>query len=72
MFVYTSHAESRIKERGLSKAQIEETALRPDEVSYGFGRRVLARRHFSGRTLEVIYSQQRRSTVIITAYWMED
>ena len=72
MFIYTRHAERRIKQRNLSKTQIEETMLQPDKVLPGFKKRMLGRRDFSGNMLEVVYRQEGDTTVILTAYWLEE
>jgi len=72
MFVYTSHAEHRIRQRTISKAHIERTVLQPDKVLASFGKRVLARRDFSGSTLEVVYIQKQDVIVIVTAYTLEE
>ena len=71
MLIYTSHAERRIKQRNLSRSQIEETVLQPDRVLPGFRERMLAQRGFSGNILEVVYRQERKITIILTAYWLE-
>jgi len=72
MFVYTSHAEHRIRQRRISKARIERTVLQPDKVLAGFEKRMLAQRDFSGSTLEVVYVQEQDVIVIVTAYTLEE
>jgi len=66
-FVYTKHANMRIKQRALSPSQIEQTVLQPEEVIPSFKGRRLARKDFSGKTLEVVYRQQEEATIILTA-----
>ena len=72
MFIYTRHAERRIEQRRLFKAQIEEAVLQPDKVLPGFKKRKLAQRDFSGNILEVVYRREGNTTVILTAYWLEE
>lgn len=71
-FVHTKHANMRIKQRELSPAQIEEAVLQPDKVIPGFAGRLLAQKEFSGKVLEVVYRREKETTVIITAYWLEE
>lgn len=71
-FVYTKHANMRIKQRNLSPSQIEQTVLQPDKVIPSFKGRLLAQKEFSGNALEVVYRQQGEATVILTAYWLEE
>lgn len=72
MFVYTSHAEYRIRQRRISKTRIESTVLQPDKVLASFEKRMLAQRDFSGSTLEVVYVQEQDVIVIVTAYTLEE
>jgi len=72
MFVYTSHAEYRIRQRSTSREHIERTVLEPDRVLASFKRRMLAQRDFSGSTLEVVYIQEEDVIVIVTAYPLEE
>lgn len=71
-FVYTKHADMRIKQRDLSASQIEQAVLQPGRVMPSFARRLLAQKEFSGRILEVVYRQEGETTIILTAYWLEE
>jgi len=72
MFVYTSHAQTRIGQRNLSTDRIEQTVLRPDTVWSGFRKCMVARKEFSGAVLEVVYRQQEDAIIIVTAYELEE
>jgi len=69
-FIYTRHAQIRIEQRNLIKSQIEQTVLQPDRILHGFKGRQLAQKEFSSYTLEVVYRQEERGIVILTAYWL--
>ena len=68
-FIYTRHAQTRIGQRTLIKSQIEQTVLEPDRILPSFKGRQLAQKEFPGYTLEVVYKQEEKGIVILTAYW---
>ena len=67
-FIYTKHANLRIEQRNLSKAQIEQTVKNPDKILPSFRGRSLVQKDFSGKKLEVVYKKQNDTVIIITAY----
>jgi hypothetical protein len=71
-FIYTDHAHQRIKERGVSQAQIEETILHPDKISKSFKGRTIVHKEFKGKKLEVVYSRENHKIIVITAYWLKE
>ena len=68
-FIYTRHAQLRIEQRNLIKSQVEQAVLQPDRKITSFKGRQLAQKEFSGYTLEVVYKQEEKGIVILTAYW---
>ena len=71
-FVYTKHANMRMRERNLLPSQIEQAVLQPDNVIPSFKGRLLARKEFLGNILEVAYRWEKESYIILTAYWLEE
>lgn len=71
-FIYTDHANQRIKEREISKIQIEETILHPDKILKTFKERIMVHKEFKGKKMEVIYRKENSKIIIITAYWVKE
>ena len=71
-FVYTTHVELRIRQRSLSRHDIEKTIENPDETVPSFLGREIARKKIGVKTLEVIHKKLNGSWVIITAYWLKE
>jgi len=71
-FVYTEHVNIRIKQRKLMPSQIEQAVLQPDEIMPSFKGRLMVRKDFSGNTLEVVYRQEGKNKIIITAYRLKE
>lgn len=70
IFIYTKHANLRIKQRNLSTRQIERTILSPDRTLPSFQKRLLVQKKFGHKTLEVIYRKEGEKIIILTAYWL--
>ena len=71
-FIYTHHANLRISQRELSRSQIQNTVVSPDDKITGFKSRWVARKKFGTKTLEVIYKKLNGTVVIITAYRLQE
>ncbi|OGW87189.1 MAG: hypothetical protein A3C35_00565 [Omnitrophica bacterium RIFCSPHIGHO2_02_FULL_46_11] len=71
-FRYTDHILRRIKQRELSRQEIEETVSCSHRTEKSFGERYLARREFRGKILEVVYKEEFGSAILITAYWIKE
>ncbi len=70
IFIYTKHANLRIKQRNLSTRQIERTILSPDRILPSFQERLLVQKKFGPKILEVVYQKEGKKIVILTAYWL--
>ena len=66
----TKHAKKRLKERGVSLAQVSETVLAPDSWFYGEQGEINAIKSFGKRKLRVVYVSTPKSIRIITAIWL--
>lgn len=70
-FIYTSHAEERMKERRISKESIEKAIRKPDVVSATrFGRKI-ARKLIRNKLLKIVYEEENDNYTIITAYYTQ-
>ena len=69
-FRFTSHAQYRIRERGLSIANIKQAILRPDLVESFSHDTVKVKKMMAGKTLIVVYSKNRNEYLIITSYYL--
>lgn len=70
--IFESHAESQIKERNLSKLDVEEAILNPDQIIASKKNRTIAQKVFStGRLkfmIRAIYVVEDSKFVVISAY----
>lgn len=67
---FTNHAKIRIDERDVSILHIEQTLKNPDTINRGFDRTVISRKSFAGKILEVVYTENKKKVVVITAYYL--
>lgn len=67
---FTNHAKIRIDERGVSILHIEQTLKSPDTINRGFDGTILSRKGFAGKILEVVYTENKKKVVVITAYYL--
>ena len=69
---YTDHALKRIRQRRITREQVEVTINEPHVVDQDKipGRRV-ANREFGRRRLKVVYAPTNSDVFVITAYWIE-
>lgn len=72
MFIYTKHANLRIKQRNLLLKQIEETLISPNKILSAFRGRQIAQKTFGRQVLEVVFKKEKDNIIILTAYWLEE
>jgi len=66
--IYSPHAKKRLRERKISKTAVILAINNPDKELLGDRNRIIARRRFGNRILEVIYVKENNQIVIITLY----
>ncbi|MBC8520742.1 MAG: DUF4258 domain-containing protein [Methanomicrobia archaeon] len=71
MIKYYKHAEDQIKERKISKKEVEMTIKSPIEVVSGYGNRKVAHRVFDDKLLRAIYEKKEDKIIVISAYRAE-
>ncbi len=72
-FHYTHHIRKRIRERGITEWQIEQTVTQPDAPAVcSFRDRYWAEHRFYDRILRVVYAQENERIILITAYWLKE
>jgi hypothetical protein len=65
---YSSHAERRMRERNISKTEVEQTLAHPLEiVETRYGRKAACRRVDSGYCLVVIFEGMAEELIVVTA-----
>jgi len=70
--VITPHAELRMRDRGISEAQVHMVFRSPKEViSVRYGR-LAAFCEFGDRRLVVIYERKNEIVEVVTALWVDD
>jgi hypothetical protein len=67
---YTQHAKLRIRQRKISTTFIESALAAPDKTHLSFSKRIVARKSFNGKTLEIVYKKENATLIILTAYWL--
>ncbi|MFZ2070156.1 MAG: DUF4258 domain-containing protein [Halobacteriota archaeon] len=68
MIKYYKHAEEQLKERKISKKEVEMTIKNPIEVVNRYGNRKIAHRVFDDKLLRVIYEKDGEEIIVISAY----
>ena len=69
-FEYSPHALKRLRERGVTRRDVQLTILHPDYMSRGDRGRILSKKTIGPHVLEVIYVLEGNSAVIITTYFV--
>jgi hypothetical protein len=70
--VFTDHALSRIKERALSRSQIEETVRSPDKVSPGRQSNTIEHvKKYGEKRITVITGKTREGGILILSCWID-
>lgn len=67
---FTNHAKMRIDERDVSILHIEQTLKAPEATNRGFEGTILSRKTFAGKILEVVYTENKKGKLVITAYYL--
>lgn len=70
MVTYSGHAQKQLKKRKIPKGQILFTVEKPEEVIPSFRGRVLRRRIFSKKVLEVVTVTEGARITVVTAYYV--
>jgi len=70
MIIFTEHAETKLKQRKISKDLVAETLNNPSTRSKGYANRIIFHKKFGGRYLSVVAKQEKGNTIIITSYWV--
>ena len=68
MIKYYKHAEEQIKERKISKKEVEMTIKNHVDVVNGRGNRKIAHKVFGDKLLRVIYEKEDDKIIVISAY----
>jgi len=68
-YLFTLHAEYRIKKRKLTKEEVIETIKYPDKTLKKYDK-YYAQKNIGRGTIEVVYEKTERYIKIITVYWL--
>ena len=66
---YTDHAKERMKHRGISKAEVEETVLQPYFTVPSRLGRFIAVKKYGDKYLKVICEKSNDKITVVTVYW---
>lgn len=66
---YTDYAEETLKDREISKENIELALLKPVIISEGKRGRKIAHKIFGARLLRVVFETSAKAYIVITAYY---
>ncbi|MBI4309076.1 MAG: DUF4258 domain-containing protein, partial [Candidatus Omnitrophica bacterium] len=69
--IYTKHINIRIEQRDLSRSQIQNAIIAPENKIPSFKGRMVVQKCFNNKILEVVYKKTNGTTIIITAYWLD-
>ena len=71
MLIFTQHALSKLKQRGIPKVFVAATLRNPDVKSKGYSNRKVAYKKFGKFYLKVIFRSEDNDAIVITQYWTE-
>jgi hypothetical protein len=66
---YTDHAKERMKHRGISKAEVEETVLQPYFTVPSRLGRFIAVKKYADKYLKAICEKSNDKITVVTVYW---
>lgn len=66
---YLDHALRRMRQRGVARRQVKETVEKPENVFAGRLGKKVAFKRYGDRFLKVIYGEEDKEIVVVTAYW---
>jgi len=67
---FTNHAKYRILERKIKFIDIKTALKNPDYHSRTFDNKMIVRKSFGDDTLEIIYTKEKNTILIITVYYL--
>ncbi|HEC30593.1 MAG TPA: DUF4258 domain-containing protein [Candidatus Yonathbacteria bacterium] len=67
---FTSHAQYRIEERGISILRITSTLRTPGKKRLAYENKLTKQKQFGGKILEVVYIKNKNYFIVITAYYL--
>lgn len=69
--IFSDHAIERMNSRDISKLQVYATIKSPQEKVISYRDRIIYKRKFENKTLEVITKQENGLIIIISAYMIK-
>lgn len=66
---YTGYAEETLKDREISKNEVEFALLNPEEIVEGKKGRKIANKIFGNKLLRVVFEVEAKDYIVITAYY---
>ena len=69
VIVYTEHAKSRMKHRGISKSEVEDLLLHPYFTVPSRLGRFIAVKKYGEKYLKVICEKSNGKITVVTVYW---
>ena len=69
MIILTKHVKDRMKERGISKRDLESVLSNPDRIQRE-NDRIIASKKINEEKLEVVYVIENHNKIILTCYYI--
>ncbi|MCD6246842.1 MAG: DUF4258 domain-containing protein [Candidatus Diapherotrites archaeon] len=69
--VYTFHAKEKMVERNISKKIVKNALKNPDTIIETRCGRLIAHKQIKGKLLRIVYNEENKVYLIITAYFTE-
>jgi len=70
MIIFTNHALKRMRERGISRAQVLETIKNPEIEIMEDDNIKLLRRKFKDKSLGIAIESGKNKIIVVTLYWL--
>jgi hypothetical protein len=67
--IFTEHARTRLKERGISEKDVQTAITSPDKTLPGYANKRVIQKKIKNKNLVVIFVSENKSKIIITTYW---
>ena len=72
MYILSTHAKERKRNRKIPVAQIDQTIRKPDKIIKSYRGRLLHRKQFGSKILEVVIRNEKEKLIVVTLYYLKN